>query len=462
LSSAEETPRVINVTPEKQHLLTSFEAGQQVLTREAPLIRAAADLLGMLAQEEVDQVMLTGAAEAATDTDIPVTSAFEVLPMISEAVAPFSPTQPDASRAATERWTQNWGEIGARLKARLAEKPEVQASLTDWFLHQGAAMVETTYASGEDSPHPLYIIVGGANDQCWFRPLLSLASMASPAFRQAQGLVTVPNATLNGEDGRASGWMQFDKERAPEHDNGPGWIEDQHLPEALRQHLAQRIAAGELQPRIIVGGSAAQGRVLKEKEAGVVSKYFVPGTEPLYAPRGWTEADAMLAGALRAFGHQEDAQLEVEELPAADPGELPAKVISFESAVGKVTVIATTGSEASLAGQLAKLQAHKPDLFSDVDKIYAPTTAIYTWVQRPALLEAAARAGLSAAHATTLGLSAHAAGIPRNPEVLVGELTNYLKAVQALAMRSIEAAEQNASYDIRQLGGTAVVGVQPT
>jgi hypothetical protein len=58
-----------------------------------------------------------------------------------------------------------------------------------------------------------------------------------------------------------------------------------------------------------------------------------------------------------------------------------------------------------------------------------------------------------------LGVSAHAAGIQRNVGTLVGELTNYLHAVHAVAERGVKSAEKNVQYDLARLaGGTALRG----
>jgi hypothetical protein len=263
--------------------------------------------------------------------------------------------------------------------------------------------------------------------------------MASQEFRREHGLINQPAANLTGEDTAE-----------------PGWLKDEALIAKLREHVAGRIGRGEILPRILVGGSGGTGRILKPGELEKVSKYLGDDSEPLYPERGWTEADAMLAGAVRVFGRTDNEPLVVSEFPSAAAGEPPAKAITFQSVLGPITFIATTGPEASLAGQLNIARINYPALFEGIDGVYGATTAIYSLVQRPALLEAAARTGNPDIDVAALGVSAHAAGIARNLPTLVGELTNYLRAVYEVARRSLEAADQNAQYDIQYLGGIAI------
>lgn len=420
----------VPVDAEKLELMATFSAAEAALHAQGAQIRQATEVLGALSQEPTEDVWLTAAAEVATGEDGSAATALDVLPMIQSAAEPYAPKQLDSARPRSERWTQDWRAVTAALKERIDAVPQLGERLTNWFMTTGRTMVETTYPEA-DAEQPLKVVVPGANDQCSFRAILALASMASEEYRATHGMVTRPDATLKGEDGREGGWLKDDVFVAE-----------------LRQHVAERIHAGEVTPRILVGGSGS--RVLKEKELGVVGKYLdlSDDARQLYPELGWTEADAMLAGAMRVFGRANDASPSVAEFPAADVDQPPTRLVTFESLVGPVTFIATTGSDSNFRGQLKQAYALRPDLFSGADAMHGLTTAIYTWGQQPALLEAAALSGLGEADVQTFGISAHAAGIDRNLGTLVGELTNYLKAVYGLATRSIEAAERNAQRDL--------------
>lgn len=424
----------------KEQLLEGYESGASVLEAEAPLIRGATHLLSALSSDPSDEVILPLAAEAATDEHL-ATNAVDILPIIQKAVEPFTPRQTDPNASATQRWTMNWKEIGGRLSARLAERPRAGKQLGEWFMQAGNAMVETTY--GSEPQRPLMVVIAGANDQCSYRPILTLASLASPEFRQANGLATVAEHTLSGEDGRQAGWLKDDAFVA-----------------TLREHVLARIEAEEIHPRFLVVGSAAEGRVLRnEKEVNTVRKYLDPALGLLYPERGLTEADAMLAGAIKVFGG-DISSVEIVDIPSDSSDTMPNKSVSFDSTLGRIEFIATTGNDANLLRQVVIAGQQKPELFERRDAIQGATTAIYTWVQRPAMREATTLLGLKDLQVEVLGTSAHAAGLDRKPETLIGELTNYLKAMYDTAVRTLENAELNAQVDIEALGGTAITGAQ--
>ncbi len=262
------------------------------------------------------------------------------------------------------------------LKSRAEQRPEIYEAITNWFLNEGSDMVVTRFAPNE-SKTPLYEVVGAANEQCNDRAVQVLASMASPEFREEKGLKTLPQHTLNGENERPAGWLR-----------------DAEFISELREHVRQRIAAGEIDPRILVVGSAATGRILQEKELAKVSKYIEDGTEPLYPERGWTEADAMLAGALKVFGGQRDGMI-IEDIEPAEAGEAPTKLIRFQTSLGiPATFIASAGSEANLLCQSLIAAKYAPELFEGIDGIYGTTTAIYSAMHRCILREVAARIGI--------------------------------------------------------------------
>lgn len=430
----------------KEHLLKEYDAGSSVLEKESALVRGVVSLLSELSSDPSDGVVLPMAAEAATDQNL-ATSAVDVLPMIQRAVEPLTPKQTDINASDTQRWTMNWKELGGYLKTRLEKQPLLADTLGEWFMEAGADMIETTY-SPKELKKPLHVVVGGANDQCAFRPLLTLADMASTEFRIENGLVIQNEHTLNGEDEHAAGWLK-----------------DPEFVTTLREHIKARIKAGEIEPRLLVLGSAAAGRTFidpagnvvlgKERETETVSKYLHPEVGLLYPEQGLTEADAMLAGAIQVYGGDVNT-IEVTDILSEDPARKPNKSVSFKSEFGRVELIATVGEDANLLRQVMIAGEQKPEFFEGIDAMLGATTAIYTWVQRPALREAATALGLKDIAVQALGISAHAAGMVRKPETLVGELTNYLKAMYGVAKRMLENAELNIQSDILNVGAAAL------
>lgn len=408
------------MTPEQADAFVSYDTASFVLAYDGPRIRDAVGVLSMLSSDPSDTVLLPAAADFATSPDDlrqRAINTVETLPLIERAIAPFVPKQIDPEQGPNVRWTMDWQAIGKAIKERVNDEPELESQLSNWFLETGSSLVETTFASPEYKK-PLQVDIEGANDQFFFRAFLELVSSASPEFRQENGLETLTEHSLAGEDGQDMAWAR-----------------NTNLVDKVRLHVAERMDTGEIAPKRLVLGSA---RVLRGNELDIVTnKYLIEGMDRLYPELGVTAADAQLAGSIRAYGG-DSSTIVVKDLPSVDEDAVPAKFLTYDSAVGAISMIVTAGSEANIQGQIAKAYQYAPELFEEVDSIYGHTTGIYTWNHGVSLREAAAKIGLDNLPVDALGISAHAAGIPRKLETLVGELTNYLRAMYGLAVRARE------------------------
>ncbi len=96
---------------EKEHFLELYAAGAEVLTEEGPFVSSSVRLLGQLTTDPTDELLLPLAADAATESNSPATSAIDVLPYIQRAVDPLTPKQTDPSQAQNVHWTLDWRAI---------------------------------------------------------------------------------------------------------------------------------------------------------------------------------------------------------------------------------------------------------------------------------------------------------------------------------------------------------------
>lgn len=432
------------IGPERLELLRDFEVGNGVIVRQWPRLLEASALFGQISDpSEGPWIEATASFVASAEFDdvSPEKAAHEALPLILGAVSEFMPEQTATDQAKTVRHTMDWEGVDKNLKAKLGGE-EQESQLSEWLISRASGCIETTYA-GPESKNSLHFIVGGANMQGILRSALALASMASDEFRQEKGMQTLDDYGLDGEDGMQAGWLK-----------------DFAVLEELREHVTSRIKNGEIDPTIVIGASIDQKRKLRQgkvdkktrkfkpAEREAVSGFLVEGVEVIRPELGLTEADAMLAGALRVFGGDPDSIV----LNGSRGGD-GSRIVTFQSPLGEISLIATTGDNAKISGQISELNRLKPSSFDEIDGVYGYTTAHYTWIQQATLEEAVDRVMPDADDGfcvRALGLSAHSAGIKRNNAQLVGEMVNYMKALHGIATRTVESAVEYTDDDAKR------------
>ncbi len=442
MSSPETSPNTLR--PQEEYL-GQYDALRRVLSDQSPHLLAGAHLFAKLVGEP-DGALLTAAAEFAFGqsdeedaTDVPGVRAHEALPAILHTLRDFTVRQKDlANTGSNVRWTSDWDAIAKEIQKQTEADPNLNSTMHMWFVGDGRELVETTYAP--DVQNGVYFTVGGANFQGKMRAVLTLASLAGEDFRQQHGLATRRYAGLDGEDHR-----------------DPNWLMDDDFTAVIRQKVVERIRAGEISPRILVGGSMDGRRILKGQELTNVSSLLIDGVPLLFGDGSddstVTEADGMLAGAIATYGG-DVSTLHVRGIPGLD--EASNKIITFESQVGPITLVATSGNDAKMRGQLMVAKRVIPGLFDGADAIVAATTAIYLLNHGALLSEAAHGLGIDAS--TAIGLSAHASNLTRKTETLVGELLGFYKAMNGVVDRMLTAAEVSTRIGVQQLGGAAIQG----
>lgn len=438
------TGEVLEWPEGKLGMVEAYRGGQEVIGEQSDRLLAATRLLLQLIGNDGDGELLQAAADfvvSADDSepvqDTPILRAAEALPLITDATKPLMPKQTDPGGGVT-RWTMDWAAVRAALDERIGAKPELADEINRWFMTEGSSMVATTYPSIE-ARRPLHFVPGGANKQGLMRSAHALASMTTAEFRAENGLNMSEDAGLNGEDESSAGWL----------------LDENKLAE-MRSHVSERIAAGEYDPRIVIGGST--DRVLKGAELNTVLEFLVDGTQLIDPQKGVTEADAMLHGALRVYGG--DASTVRVNVVVNEQQQSATQVVTFDSELGEITVIAAEGQQATLGGQLTAAHETCPESFEGIDGVFGSTTAIYAWSQQATMEEAVARLPIESGIPIEMnGISAHAAGMIREQSALVGEIVTYLRALHGIAERTLAAAEQNTQIDVETLEGLGGVAL---
>lgn len=439
IPSPESEPRMFTPLPLTLELHMQHISGESVLAAEAEKIRGAVELLSVLSKAPGDEILLPVVAAAATDESRPVMSAIEYLPYINGALVDFSPKQKDPGQPDDVRHTQDWKAVKDAVEASVKDRPEVALKLTEWFMGM-PHFTETTYGSGKGKKR-LKLVAGAANEQCELRSVLSMASMATPEFREENGLTAASDASLDGKDGQAKHWAQ-----------------NQQVIDSIRQHVAGRASKGEIEHETLV---MACTRTPSDTERAVIQKHLDRAgiTQPLYETIGFTEADAFLAGALNTFRGKKET-IQITDVTTEDRGiDRPDKYISFDSDIGPVKMIVTADpKEYNIADQFRKAASLDPALIQDINGVDVSTTAIYTQTHELIARHGVLQSGLpESTDVQALGVSAHAAGIGRHIHTLVGELVNYLRAAHSVAAKVYESQEGLIRFSAAQNGGSVAI-----